>query len=362
MLLQNSLLKKLGLTFILSLFLVLNFNFASYSQTSGEVPGASLGFNSDADLWRYIREGNKGNTQLKNEMSAVMIQSEGDNWRSIRNGPLSRYGAYGLIGIIILLAWFYSYRGRIKVAKGFSGKTILRFKAIERFSHWLMAGSFIVLALTGLNMLYGKMILLPILGPELFSTITLAGKYAHNYLAFAFMVGLGMSFVCWVSHNIPSKLDIDWIQQGGGLFDEKSHPPARKFNAGQKVVFWAVMLGGFSISLSGWALLFPFETQMMSKTFGLLNMVGFNLSTDLTTLQEQQLQQIWHGIVGLVLIILIIAHIYIGSLGMQGAFDAMNTGEVDRNWAKEHHGLWVEEEDQKAKNTDKKGSVKQPAE
>jgi formate dehydrogenase subunit gamma len=122
------------------------------------------------------------------------------------------------------------------------------------------------------------------------------------------------------------------------------------------------MLGGLSISLSGWALLFPYETHMMSKTFALLNMVGFNLSTDLTPLQEQQLQQIWHGIVGLVLIILIIAHIYIGSLGMQGAFDAMNTGEVDRNWAKEHHGLWVEEEDQKAKNTGKKGSVKQPAE
>ena len=100
----------------------------------------------------------------------------------------------------------------------------------------------------------------------------------------------------------------------------------------------------------------------MAKTFGWLNMVGFNLPTDLTLLEEQQLQQVWHAIVGLVLIILIIAHIYIGSVGMQGAIDAMYTGEVDRNWAKEHHGLWVEEEDQKAKNTDKKGSVKQPAE
>ena len=100
---------------------------------------------------------------------------------------------------------------------------------------------------------------------------------------------------------------------------------------------------------------------MMAKTFGILNMVGFNLSTDLTPLQEQQLQTIWHGIVGLVLIIIIIAHIYIGSLGMQGAFDAMNSGEVDRNWAKEHHGLWVEEEDQKVKDTGKDG-IKQPAE
>ena len=225
------------------------------------------------------------------------------NWRSIRNGPLSRYGAYAIIGMIILLAWYYSYKGRIKVSKGFSGETITRFRAIERFSHWLMAGSFVVLALTGLNLIYGKFILMPILGPEIFSVITTGGKYAHNFLSFAFMLGLGMSFVCWVSHNIPSKLDIQWLRQGGGLFDD-SHPPARKFNAGQKIIFWAVMLGGLSISLSGWALMFPFETHMMSKTFGILNMIGFNLSTDITPLQEQQLQQVWHGIVGLVLIVM----------------------------------------------------------
>lgn len=364
MIFKNISVKNFYILIFLSLFIVLNFSFNSFSQTAGQVPGSSLGLNSDADLWRYIRQGNSGDSQigqLGSELSAVMIQSEGDNWRSIRNGPLSRYGAYGLIGMLILLAWFYSYRGRIKVAKGFSGETITRFKAIERFSHWLMAGSFVILAITGLNMVYGKFVLLPILGPDAFSALTVAGKYSHNFLAFAFMIGLVMSFFCWVTHNIPSKLDIEWLKQGGGLFSDNAHPPARKFNAGQKIIFWAVMLGGLSISLSGWALLFPFETKMMAKTFGILNMVGFNLSTDLTPLQEQQLQTIWHGIVGLVLIIIIIAHIYIGSLGMQGAFDAMNSGEVDRNWAKEHHGLWVEEEDQKAKDTGKDG-IKQPAE
>ena len=147
--------KKIILIMFFSFFIISNFNFVSFGQTSGQVPGASSGLNSDADLWRYIREGNKGNTQLGNELSAVMIQSEGDNWRSVRNGPLSRYGAYGILGIIILLAWYYSYKGRIKISKGWSGETITRFKAIERFSHWLMAGSFIILALTGLNLLYG---------------------------------------------------------------------------------------------------------------------------------------------------------------------------------------------------------------
>ena len=358
--LKNSF-KIFGFISLLSILFFVSFQHEISAQEIGKVPGQSLGLNSDADLWRFIREGNKGDTQLGNELSAVMIQSEGDNWRSIRNGPLSRYGAYGIIGIIILLVWFYSYRGKIKIQKGPSDKTILRFKAIERFSHWLMAGSFIVLAITGLNMLYGKYVLLPVIGPEAFSAFTSAGKYAHNFIAFAFMVGLAMSFICWVLHNIPSKLDIRWIQEGGGMFDENLHPPAKKFNAGQKIVFWAVMLGGLSISLSGWALLYPYETHMMSKTFGLLNMIGFNLSTDITPLQEQQLQQIWHGIVSLVLIVLIIAHIYIGSVGMQGAFDAMYSGKVDRNWAKEHHGLWVEEEDAKVKE-DNSGSAKQPAE
>ncbi len=138
------------------------------AQTGGEVPGQTLGLNSDADLWRYIRQGNSGNTQMKDELAAVMIQSEGDNWRAVRNGPISVYGAAGVIGIIVLLAAFYGWRGRIMIDAGPSGKTIERFGSLDRFSHWLMAGSFLVLALTGLNLLYGRYILLPIIGPEAF--------------------------------------------------------------------------------------------------------------------------------------------------------------------------------------------------
>ena len=87
---------------------------------------------------------------------------------------------------------------------------------------------------------------------------------------------------------------------------------------------------------------------MFADTFAVLNMVGFNLPTDLTALREQQLNQLWHGIVSLALMTMIMAHIYIGSVGMEGAIDAMNTGRVDRNWAKEHHNLWVEEVDKEA--------------
>jgi len=318
------------------------------AQQQGEVPGQTLGVNSDADLWRFVRTGNAGSTQMKNELSAVMIQSEGDNWRAFRNGPLSIVGAYALLGIVGLLVVFYLVRGKIRIDAGPSGETILRFGTIDRFAHWLMAGSFVVLGITGLNLLYGRYILMPLIGKDAFAIFTAFGKYAHNYLAFAFMAGLALSFVLWVRHNIPSKVDLAWLMAGGGIFKKGVHPPAKKFNAGQKIIFWAVMIGGLSVSMSGIALLFPFQTSMFNDTFLMLNVIGFNLPTDLTAMQEQQMNQLWHGIVSLALVTMIIAHIYIGSVGMEGAIDAMNTGHVDRNWAKEHHNLWVQEEDQKA--------------
>ena len=338
-----------AMIFVISLTFVTNPN-SSMAQVKGEVPGNALGLKSDADLWRYIRTGNAGSTQMKDQLSAVMIQSEGDNWRAIRNGPVTLYGGLGLLAIIGVLFAFYIYRGKIKVDAGLSGQTILRFAAIDRFAHWLMAGSFVLLALTGLNLLYGKYVLLPIFGPEIFTAITIGGKYIHNYLAFAFMLGLALAFVLWVRHNIPNKVDWEWLKMGGGIFKAGVHPPAKKFNAGQKMIFWITMIGGLSVSMSGIALMFPFQTTMFADTFALLNVLGLGLPTDLTLLQEQQYNQVWHGIVSLGLMIMIIAHIYIGSVGMEGALDAMNSGEVDKNWAKEHHGLWAKEVEEESKS------------
>lgn len=335
------------MVFILNTIIISNSN-TSLAQSKGEVPGKSLGIKSDTDLWKYVRNGNAGTTQMKDELSAVMIQSEGDNWRALRNGPVSMFGGIGLAGIIALLFVFFLYRGKIKVESGLSGDTILRFATLDRFAHWLMAGSFVLLALTGLNILYGRYVLIPILGPELFSSITVGGKYIHNYLSFAFMIGLALAFILWVKHNIPTKIDWQWLKMGGGIFKAGMHPPAKKFNAGQKMIFWITMIGGLSVSMSGIALMFPFETSMFSETFALLNIFGLDLPTNLTAMQEQQYNQLWHGVVSLGLMIMIIAHIYIGSVGMEGALDAMNSGKVDRNWAKEHHNLWVKEEDEKS--------------
>jgi formate dehydrogenase subunit gamma len=314
------------------------------AQEQGQVPGSALGNTSDTDFWRAVRQGEPGRVSIPNAQAGVLIQSEGDNWRAIRNGPLSTYGVWLLLGTIALLALFFVVRGRIRIDAGPSGRLIERFGGVERFAHWLTATSFVVLALTGLNMLYGRYTLLPLLGPEIFAALLLGGKYAHNYLAFGFMLGLVLMFVLWVWSNIPNHYDVIWLLKGGGMFKRGVHPPAKKFNAGQKIIFWLVILGGVSVSLSGIMLLFPFELSMFGGTFAWINWAfGTDYPTELTAMQEMQFAQVWHAIVGLVLTAVILAHIYIGTIGMEGAFDAMGTGEVDENWAREHHSLWVKQ-------------------
>jgi formate dehydrogenase subunit gamma len=318
------------------------------AQEQGRVPGDAIGGASDSDFWRALRQGDRGTVSIPNEQAGVLIQSEGDNWRAIRNGPLSTYGVWVLLGVIVLLALFFAIRGRIRIEAGPSGHRIQRFNGVERFAHWLTATTFVVLALTGLNMLYGRYFLLPLLGPEIFAALTLGGKYAHNYLAFGFMIGLVMLFVLWVWANLPNHHDVVWLLKGGGMLKRGVHVSAKKFNAGQKIIFWLVILGGVSVSLSGIMLLFPFELSMFGETFAWINWAfGTDYPTELTAMQEMQLAQVWHAIVGLVLTAIIIAHIYIGTIGMEGAFDAMGSGEVDENWAREHHNLWVRQLEKK---------------
>jgi formate dehydrogenase subunit gamma len=285
----------------------------------------------DSDFWRAVRQGEAGRVASQDPLAGILVQSQGEGWRAFRNGPLANWGVWGMIGVVALLALFFAIRGRIRIEHGPAGRTIRRFNGVERFAHWLLAGSFIVLAVTGLNVLYGRYVLLPVLGPEAFAAITLAGKYVHNYLAFPFMLGLVMILVLWVHHNFPNRYDWIWLKKAGGLLRKGSHPPARKFNAGQKVLFWMVLLGGLVLSVTGIALMFPFQLEILGPLLGL------------GPIQEMQVHQILHAAVALFLIVVILAHIYIGSLGMEGAFDAMGSGEVDENWAREHHSVWVEE-------------------
>lgn len=316
------------------------------------------GPNSSATLWAEVRHGQTFTTQASNPNAAFLVQDAGVGWQELRSreGVLQIWTAWALAGIVGVLLVFYLLRGRIRVEHGLSGKLIERFKGWERFGHWLLATSFILLALTGLNLLFGKDYLMPLIGKEAFAQVTYAGKWIHNNVAWAFMVALVWIFVAWVVHNLPSKYDLIWIAKGGGLFVKGVHPPSRKFNAGQKLIFWSTIVLGASVSASGLSLLFPYELPMFAGTFQILNdwgisqfVLGRTLPTDLTPIQEMQYAQVWHTIVAVAMIVIIVAHIYIGSVGMQGAFDAMGSGKVDRNWALEHHNLWVEEEDAKAR-------------
>ena len=307
-------------------------------------PLGTNGGRSDADVWRSIRYNEiDPRIQSPGPANEVMIQDAGMPWYQLREGPIITYGGGAILGFLALLVVFYFVRGKIMIDGGPAGTTIQRFKAIERFGHWLLAGSFIALGITGLLTLMGRSFLIPVIGHDAFATIAAGSKWVHNNIAWSFMLGLVMTFVMWIAHNIPNKLDWQWLKAGGGIFT-KGHPSAKKFNAGQKIIFWTVMVLGASVSLSGLSLLFPFQMPMFADTFGIINsIIGTSFPTELTPHEEMQYANIWHSIVAFVMMLAIIAHIYIGSVGMEGAFDAMGNGQVDLEWARQHHDLWVAE-------------------
>lgn len=302
----------------------------AFAQTQGQVPGQALGTINDSAMWRSVRQGIRGAVSLPDKKAGVLVQSEGDNWRAINNGPLKTYGAQLLAATLVVLAAFFAIRRRIRIDAGFSGKLILRFGGLDRIAHWLTAVSFILLALTGLNVSYGRYVLKPLIGPDAFAALTQGGKYVHAYMAIVFTIGFLLMFVLWVRDNLPDRHDAGWLMRAGGMFSKGSHPPAGRFNTGQKLIFWTVFWGGLAHVLTGLVLLFPFAWTDMS---------------------DMQLAQILHSASALVMIAIIIAHIYIGSLGMEGAFDAMYSGFVDENWAREHHSAWVEDTEAKASTT-----------
>ena len=311
----------------------------------------TLGGVSDPELWRALRYGTANiSVSAGGEVATVLVQDGGMRWLLMRNGPVAEYTAYGLGGILALLVLFYLLRGKILIDGEKTGRTVTRFKAVERFAHWVLAGSFILLGLTGLYSLFGRMVLIPLFGKETFASIALVSKWVHNNVSWAFMIALVVIFFMWVANNLPNRTDLKWLAMGGGIFKKGVHPPAKKFNAGQKLIFWSVIVLGASISASGLSLLFPFEMPMFAATFAKMNALGLTemlgmepLRTVLAPQEEMQLAQLWHTIVSCVLIVIIIAHIYIGSVGMEGAYDAMGSGEVEEQWAREHHSLWLDE-------------------
>jgi formate dehydrogenase subunit gamma len=263
----------------------------------------------------------QGDINQLDPRARVLIQPAGRTWDYFHQVVLRWIGALAIIGTLAALAAAYFLLGRLRIAAGRSGRKIPRFKPFERFAHWLTAVSFVVLGITGLNITFGKALLLPLIGPDAFSAFSQYGKYTHNFVSFAFVLGLALIVTIFVKDNVPDKTDLEWFKQGGGFVKSK-HAPARRFNAGEKLVFWGALGAGVLVAASGYLLLFPFS---VTNIFGM------------------QIAQGLHAVIAILFIALILGHIYIGTLGMEGAFEAMWSGEVDYNWAKEHHDLWLEQ-------------------
>lgn len=264
----------------------------------------------------------RGLGTIPDTKSYVIEQPLGRVWRAFHEIWLHWIGAVLILGVIVLLALYHFLHGRIRIKAGRSGRTMLRFTAVERCTHWVIGVAFVILALSGLNITFGKEMLLPLIGPAAFSRWAIMAKYAHDYSSLPFVLGVIVLFLLWAGENAPTMVDVQWLKEGGGMIGDKD-PPAWKFNAGQKILFWLVVLGTIGVAASGSFLLFPFYW---------------------TNIMGMQIAQVIHGLIAIAFVGLIIAHIYIGTLGMEGGFDAMGDGEVDLNWAKQHHSLWVEQE------------------
>ena len=281
-------------------------------------PNPTASVTSERELFRQFPRA-EGRIDIPDTKASVLIQPAGRTWDYFHEVLLHWGGAIVILGMVGVLGAAYLIIGRLRITAGRSGRKIVRFKAFERFSHWLTAVSFVILGLTGLNITFGKILLLPVIGPDAFSSVSQAAKYVHNFTSFSFVAGLILIIVIFFKDNIPEKVDLEWLKQGGGFIKNK-HAPAGRFNPGEKAVYWLSLAAGVFVSVSGFVLLFPF--------FG-------------TDIADMQIAQAVHAVVAVLFVALILGHIYIGTLGMEGAFEAMGTGEVDLNWAKEHHDVWL---------------------
>ena len=284
--------------------------------------------NPGAQLWRDVRQRDtqiKGVTQVQGMDAGVLININGERWRRFRMEQLIPAVGVALGGVLGLILLFHLVKRGVPIAAGLSGKYLHRFKEIDRLLHWSVALVFIFLAITGLILLTGRVVLIPLLGPELFGAVASASKEGHNLFGPLFLVGVVGLFIRFVSKNFLGKGDIGWLFKGGGFFAGK-HPSAGFFNMGEKIWFWLVILVGLVISVTGLILEFPF--------FG----------------QDRQLMAlalVLHGVGAALLIAGSFGHIYVGTAGMKGSLNSMTTGYVDLNWARQHHDYWAEECEQR---------------
>ena len=276
---------------------------------------------NNAPVWGQVRkEGQEHYTSVKGRETGVLVQSAGETWRQIRNGPVTFYGGWLVVIVGLAILAFYFAKGPVKLHDKPTGRLILRFSSFEQVVHWCTAISFVVLGLSGLIMLFGKHVLLPVFGYTLFAWLAALAKNLHNFVGPFFIVSVLAMILMWIRDNLPRAYDWQWFGRVWGFFMRGEHIPSGRFNAGEKAWFWIGVVGlSIVVSWSGLILLFP------------------NFDQTRGVMQEAW---IWHVVAALIYIALSLGHIYLGTLGVAGAYQAMRTGYVDEVWAKEHHEYW----------------------
>ncbi|PLX38153.1 MAG: formate dehydrogenase subunit gamma [Hyphomicrobiales bacterium] len=287
--------------------------------TGGAVPGRSSGTTNDSEFWRQIRKGTPGRVSIPDPHAAIMVRESGEQWRVIRSQWLPYYGAIPIVGMTLLILLFYVIRGRIRIEGGRSGRTVPRFQLWHRTMHWFVACLFILLGLSGLILLFGRVGLIPLIGKEAFAVFASASLQGHNLFGPIFVVVFFPMVLMFLKGNGFNLVDLKWILKGGGLFG--GHASSEKNNFGEKGWYWLLTLGGTVLCLSGLLLDFPW----LAEKTGYLNIA-----------------HVAHAVAAIAVITVAIGHIYIGSLGMEGALEGMTKGEVDENWAIQHHDLWAQ--------------------
>jgi formate dehydrogenase subunit gamma len=290
---------------------------------------------NNAPMWRAVGAGAEGYSSLpKSEApeAGVLIQpfvqypgsrltTAGEAWRQVRNNWIIPYGGALVLIALGAVGVFYWRKGMIMLHGKPTGVEIERFTPFERSAHWSNAIAFVILAISGIVMAFGKYFMQPVIGDTLFGWITYLLKNAHNFAGPVFAVSLTVVFFTFLKDNWPSKEDWVWIIKAGGLFGG-SEVPSHRFNAGEKVVFWG---GVFGLGL-----------VVVSSGFVLDKIIPFLVYERGT----MQIAHMIHAVATLLMMAMFIGHIYMGTVGMEGAYKAMRTGYVDETWAKEHHELW----------------------
>ena len=313
--------------FLLGLLLVLPLS-GAHAQTQQSQPQESQAQRqqvqpgNNAPTWRDVRSGKEGFTTVQGRETGVLIQTEGQTWRELRNGPITFYGGWLVVLVLIAIVVFYKWRGPMGLHSPLSGKMIERFSSFERMAHWTVAISFCILAVSGLTMLFGKHVLLPLIGHTLFGWLATLGKNLHNFVGPIFMFSIVVFALRFIRDNLPRASDVAWLARFGKVIAGDAVPSGR-FNPLEKLWFWGGLIGlGTISSASGLVLDFPNYDQSRALMI---------------------LANIVHVISAVIFIVWSFTHIYLGSIGMTGAYEGMRHGYVDETWAREHAQYWYED-------------------